>query len=84
MSDKGDALDRLTRAVDALEQVLARALERGGPGPEAGDAARLAAENAELKAAAEREAELRQEATAAVKAALDDLRALMPEGRLHG
>lgn len=84
MNETGDALERLTRAVDGLERALAKAVQ-GGSSPVAGDDQnRLAAENAELRAAAERDAELRQEATAAVKAALNDLRALMPEGRPHG
>ncbi|GMG81345.1 hypothetical protein LNKW23_05580 [Paralimibaculum aggregatum] len=88
------ALGRLCSAIDGLEGALMAAL-RSGPDREesaalAADLAsaeaerdRLAAEVEALKAAALRDAELRNEATAAVKAALEDLKGLMPEGETH-
>ncbi|MEM9144733.1 MAG: hypothetical protein AAGC57_00945 [Pseudomonadota bacterium] len=79
MSETGEALERLEQAVDTLEKRLAQALAGG-----AGGDAELEAENAALREAAARDAELRHEATAAVKAALDDLRALMPKEARNG
>ena len=87
MDDLDKALERLERSIDALETSLVRGARRGGPagdGPLAAERDRLAAEVERLKAAARRDAELRSEAAEAVKAALADLRALMPEDRAHG
>ncbi|MEL6219499.1 MAG: hypothetical protein AAFR79_13705 [Pseudomonadota bacterium] len=83
MTECSEAVERLTRAVDGLEQALAKALARPLSGAD-GEGAQLAQENAALKAAAAKDAELRREATEAVKAALADLRTLMPEDKLHG
>lgn len=83
-------LDHLQRAVDGLERALLRAVQ-APPAVDAEDLAslradrdRLAEEVERLRVAAQRDAELRTEATQAVKAALEDLRALMPEGAKHG
>ena len=88
MGELGEALMRLEAAVTALETVLIAALEGDEAIAEAQEppdvTSRLAEENAELRAAAARDAELRVEAAAAVKAALEDLRALMPEVKGHG
>lgn len=80
------ALNRLEGAVDRLETALLRAV-RTPPADLpalAEERDRLAVEVAQLRAASAREAELRHEAAAAVKAALADLRALMPEAKAHG
>jgi molybdenum-dependent DNA-binding transcriptional regulator ModE len=87
MDDLDTALERLERAVDGLETALVRAVRRGGGhggGEVAAERDRLRAEVDELRAAARRDAELRDEAAAAVKAALADLKALMPEEGAHG
>ncbi|MGF1446969.1 MAG: hypothetical protein ACFBRM_12340 [Pikeienuella sp.] len=95
--EQGQAeLSELERAVDRLERTVLDTL-RGGPVSEGFEAERdrladelaherdrLAAEVAVLRENAARDAELRDEAAAAVKAALEDLRALMPEGARHG
>ncbi len=89
------ALDALEGAVDRLERTLVAIARPARPAPGRSDGGDriaeleaerdcLAAENEELRANAARDAELRSEATAAVKAALEDLRALMPEGASHG
>ena len=84
MQDLDGALARLEAAVDALERSLA---EAASPGPDPALVAerdRLAAEVADLRESAKRDEELRAEAAEAVKAALGDLRAIMPEDRLNG
>ncbi len=90
MDDLDKALERLERSIDALETCLVRGMRAGGPAGNGADPAlaaerdRLEAEVERLQAAARRDAELRSEAAEAVKAALADLRALMPEDRAHG
>ena len=86
MSEVETALRRLEQAVAALEETMAgidRARDHG-LGELMAERDRLAAENRALREAAERDAELRTEAAEAVKAALSDLRALMPEEERHG
>ncbi|MGF1502544.1 MAG: hypothetical protein ACFBSD_12075 [Paracoccaceae bacterium] len=56
----------------------------GGDPVVAAERDRLAAEVAQLRAQSVKDAELRAEAAEAVKAALRDLRALMPEEERHG
>lgn len=80
------AISRLEGAVDRLERSLAAGV-RAGAGQDAAagtvERERLAREVSELKAARAKDEALRSEAAAAVKAALEDLRALMPEGEAH-
>lgn len=75
MAELERALERLERAVAALESAAGAARE---------DRARLASRTAELEAAAVRDAELRAEAADAVRSALGEMRALMPEDERHG
>lgn len=86
MDEVDAALGRLERAVGALGEAL-EARDARGDVAEAGVAAErdaLAAEVAALRQAHEKDAELRAEAAEAVKAALSDLRTLMPQERAHG
>jgi len=86
MSEAETALRRLEQAVAALEQAMAERDQARDHGLVAlmAERDRLVAENRALREAAERDAGLRTEAAEAVKAALADLRALMPEEERHG
>jgi hypothetical protein len=86
MSGIDAALGRLEAAMDALEAEAARRLPDPDESVEALRRERdgLAEEVDALRAAAERDAELRSEAAVAVRSALSDLRALMPENRADG
>lgn len=86
MSDLDKAIARLEAAALELEQILADAVL---PEPKEDPVLRrerdmLASEVAALRDAAERDAELRAEAAEAVRAALNDLRALVPEEHSNG
>ncbi|MEM1344518.1 MAG: hypothetical protein AAGI34_08045 [Pseudomonadota bacterium] len=83
MGDLDAALDRLDRAVDGLERVLG-ALAPPPEGSYAEERARLIADIARLEAAAERDAGLRTEAAEAVREALGEMRALLPEVSTRG
>jgi len=86
MSEIDTALARLERATAGLEEALAD----GAPGADLEaellrrERDGLAEEVDALRAAAERDAELRAEAANAVRTALADLRALVPEDRTDG
>ena len=86
MSDLDKAIARLEAAALELEQVLADAVL---PEPKEDPVLRrerdmLAEEVVALREAAARDAELRAEAAEAVRVALNDLRALVPEEHSNG
>lgn len=93
MSDLDKAIARLEAAALELEQILADAVL---PEPKedpvlrqerdvlAAEVVALREEVAALREAAERDAELRAEAAEAVRAALSDLHALVPEEHSNG
>ena len=86
MSDLDKAIARLEAAALELEQVLADAVL---PEPKEDPVLRrerdmLAEEVVALREAAERDAALRAEAAEAVRVALNDLRALVPEEHNNG
>ena len=85
MSRLEKAFERLTRALDALEEKVDQRAAAPGPGPDLkAERDALAAKVHKLQARSEEEAQLRGEAAEAVRAALSDLRAMAAQGGMYG